>query len=212
MRAIKTDDTAILAIAAQVDRLKGRPGAALPGSGRWKMIAAAVNEAGADRVLARVTAMADAAQGLPSPAQAIFAQMAGSDWGTDPILRGNNGWTVKLDDAIEAQRASDASQTSGATLTRPTPQNAPERQTAPKQSGSRAWDDMLSVIRSTGGLRLSLGLKGSTLSHDPVEHARRCRAVADIGGWAKLCEMGEHNRGIIRAQFVAAYERGGVTA
>ncbi len=91
-------------------------------------------------------------------------------------------------------------------------QNAPERQPAPKQNGSAAWDDMLTTIRKHGGLRLSLGLRGSTLSHDAGEHKRRCQAVADIGGWAKLCELGEHNRGIIRAQFVAAYDRLGVTA
>jgi hypothetical protein len=66
---------------------------------------------------------------------------------------------------------------------------------------------MLTTIRATGGLRLSIGLRGSTLSHDPAEHERRCQAVRDIGGWPKLCEMGEGNRGIIRAQFVSAYER-----
>lgn len=209
----KTDDAAILAIAAQVDRMKGRTGVALPGSGRWKMLVSAVSEAGADRVLARVTAMADAAQGLPSPAQAVFAQMSGSDWGTDPILRGNNGWTVKLDDAIEAsQSRSDASQAVGGVVGRLDPQNRSQGQMAPKQNGSSAWDDMLSVIRGTGGLRLSLGLRGSTLSHDADEHKRRCQAVADIGGWAKLCELNDFNRATIRAQFVAAYDRAGVVA
>jgi hypothetical protein len=206
----KHGDETIAAIAAQVDRMMGRTGCALPGSGRWKQLVSAVNEAGAARVLARVTAMADAAQGLPSPAAAIFAAMTGGEYGTGPILRGHNGWTVKLDDALDASAlgqkgASEKPGDGGRVDSRPSGQNAPQaRQSA---NGATAWDDMLTTIRATGGLRLSIGLRGSTLSHDPAEHARRCQAVRDIGGWPKLCEMGEGNRGIIRAQFVAAYER-----
>ena len=208
------DETQIAAIAADVERAIGSIGRCKPGSMRWKQLANAVKGAGVERMASRIAAFADAVQGLPSPAAQTHRAMASKGCGVDNLLWAENGWTLSIDKAIEdaAISRSEAVTASGGMLTHPSAQNAPERQTAPKQNGSAAWDDMLSVIRSTGGLRLSLGLRGSTLSHDAGEHKRRCQAVADIGGWAKLCEMGEHNRGIIRAQFVAAYDRAGVTA
>ena len=143
----KQSDETIAAIAAQVDRMMGRTGAALPGSGRWKQLVSAVNEAGAARVLARVTAMADAAQGLPSPAAAIFAAMAGSEYGTGPILRGHNGWTVKLDDALDAsafgeKRASEKPGDVGRVDSRPSGANAPQA------SQAVSWPDVLRDLGS----------------------------------------------------------------
>ena len=143
----KAADEQIAAIAAQVDRMMGRTGAALPGSGRWKQIVSAVNEAGAARVLARVTAMADAAQGLPSPAAAIFADMAGSKYGTDPILRGHNFWTIKVDDALDAsafgeKRASDKPGDVGRVDSRPSGASAPQA------SQAVSWPDVLRDLGS----------------------------------------------------------------
>jgi hypothetical protein len=208
------DETQIAAIAADVERAIGSIGRCKPGSMRWKQLANAVKGAGVERMAARIAAFADAVQGLPSPAAQTHRAMASKGCDVDNLLWAENGWTLSIDKAIEdaAISRSEAVAASGGMLTHPSAQNAPERQAAPKQTGSAAWDDMLTTIRGTGGLRLSVGLKGSTLSHDAGEHKRRCQAVADIGGWAKLCEMGEHNRGIIRAQFVAAYDRAGVSA
>ena len=176
-----------------------------PTRGDGRLIAETMSKEGQARIVAR------------------FAQAARDPWCLDKrpdvsaLCRMGNGIVARLDAAAEqaaldAESRSERAAESGATLTRPSGENRSQGQPAPKQTGSAAWDDMLTTIRGTGGLRLSVGLKGSTLSHEPGEHKRRCQAVADIGGWAKLCEMGEHNRGIIRAQFVAAYDRAGVSA
>lgn len=216
--ATEITEDQIASVAVFVDRIIGKPGRCLPGSTRWKRLTNAIKGAGLSKVYARMEATADAAEGKASPASETWKVMTSRGCTVDNMIWDHNGWTASIDTAIEdaaidaAERASETTGAAGGVVGRLEPQNRSQGQAAPKQSGSGAWDDMLSVIRSTGGLRLSLGLKGSTLSHDPTEHTRRCRAVADIGGWAKLCEMGEHNRGIIRAQFVSAYERAGVTA
>ena len=193
------------------DGMTGRTRAWRPEAGDGKTIAAAMLEQGTAKVAARFDQAArdawccGAARDSSRPLS-VFA-----------LTRAKTALTSRLDAAAEqatldAESRSEAVAASVGMLTHPSAQNAPERQPAPKQTGSAAWDDMLTTIRGTGGLRLSVGLRGSTLSHDAGEHKRRCQAVADIGGWAKLCEMGEGNRGIIRAQFVAAYDRAGVSA
>jgi len=197
------------------DAIRGKPGAWKPEAGMGRQIAEGIGRVGAARMEARLASVAAGTSPAGRKIRAFF-DAEGADLGMLCWERGAKLLTA-LDGEIEqatldAESRSEAVVTSGGMLAHPSAQNAPERQPAPKQTGSAAWDDMLSVIRSTGGLRLSLGLRGSTLSHDAGEHKRRCQAVADIGGWAKLCEMGEHNRGIIRAQFVAAYDRAGVSA
>ena len=197
------------------DAIRGKTGAWKPEAGMGRQIAEGIGRVGAARMEVRLASVAAGTSPAGRKIRAFF-DAEGADLGMLCWERGAKLLTA-LDGEIEqatldAESRSEAVVTSGGMLTHPSAQNAPERQPAPKQNGSAAWDDMLSVIRSTGGLRLSLGLRGSTLSHDAGEHRRRCQAVADIGGWAKLCEMGDGNRGIIRAQFVAAYDRAGVTA
>ena len=197
------------------DAIRGKPGAWKPEAGMGRQIAEGIGRVGAARMEARLASVAAGTSPAGRKIRAFF-DAEGADLGMLCWERGAKLLTA-LDGEIEqatldAEVRSEAVVTSGGMLAHPSAQNAQERQPAPKQNGSSAWDDMLSVIRSTGGLRLSLGLRGSTLSHEPTEHKRRCQAVADIGGWAKLCEMGEGNRGIIRAQWVAAYDRAGVTA
>jgi hypothetical protein len=192
------------AVCQSYDTISGKVRRWDPAKGDGRLIAETMAKEGQARIVAR------------------FAQAARDPWCLDKrpdlsaLCRGTTDFVRRLDAAAEqavldaaqigAKRPPDASGGAGHSESRPAPQNAPQ----PRQStnGATAWDDMLTTIRAMhGSPRLSLGVRGSTLSHDPAEQARRAAAIAAIGGWAKICDAGDHNRGIIRAQFVAAYER-----
>ncbi len=177
-----------------------------PAKGDGRLIAETMAKEGQARIVAR------------------FAQAARDPWCLEvrpdlaALCRGSTPFVSRLDAAAEqatldAESRSEAVPQAVGWRRGLSAQNAPERQPAPKQNGSAAWDDMLTTIRTMHGApRLSLGVRGSTLSHDPAEQARRAAAIVAIGGWSKICDAGDHNRGIIRAQFVAAYDRLSVTA
>jgi len=175
-----------------------------PEAGDGKTIAEAITRDGAAKIVARFE------QATRDPWCCSTARDSGRPLSVSALTRSATAVTSRLDAAAEqaaldAESRSEGSVASGHTESRPAREN---RSQPPRNAtGASAWDDMLTTIRATGGLRLSIGLRGSTLSHDPAEHERRCQAVRDIGGWPKLCEMGEGNRGIIRAQWAAAYDR-----
>jgi hypothetical protein len=203
-QAVPLDLDAWGAVCQSYDTISGKMRKWDPARGDGRLIAETMAREGQARIVAR------------------FAQAARDPWCLDKrpdlsaLCRGSTDFVRRLDAAAEQavldaaqigeKRASGTPGDVGQVSTRPNGASAPQARQSP--NGATAWDDMLTTIRAMhGSPRLSLGVRGSTLSHDPAEQARRAAAIAAIGGWAKICDAGDHNRGIIRAQFVAAYER-----
>ncbi len=145
------DDSAIQAIAADVERVLGA-GRCKPGSERWKQVAKSAAAVGVERYAARIKAVADAAQGLPSPAAETWSAVVRRGCTLDNVLPAENGWTVSIHKAIEDAAAmgrngpSDASPPFADVGARARPQNASQRQRGGLSAWATTWGDELEEI------------------------------------------------------------------